>query len=157
MEAAQKLAAKVKSGDGFDLDDFLGQLQQMKQMGGLSSLMDKLPTQMAAKASDADLSRAEKDVRRKEGIINSMTPQERRKPELIKATRKKRIAAGAGVHVQEVNRLLKEFEQMQGMMKKMKGGGLMKMMKKMGGMKGLMGGGGLPPGMGGPGGGKLPF
>ena len=85
-----------------------------------------------------------------------MTPLERRKPELIKATRKRRIAAGAGVHVQEVNRLLKEFEQMQGMMKQMKGGGLMKMMKRLGGMKGLMGGGGMPPGMGGPGG-KLPF
>lgn len=145
VEAAQKLAAKVKSG-GFDLNDFLAQLQQMKQMGGLSSLMDKLPTQLAAKASEADLTRAERDIRRKEGIINSMTPLERRKPELLKATRKRRIAAGAGVQVQEVNRLLNEFEQMQGMMKKMKGGGLMKMMKRMGGMKGL------PPGMGGGGG-----
>jgi signal recognition particle subunit SRP54 len=137
MAAAQKLAAKVKSGDGFDLDDFLEQLRQMKKMGGLSSLMDKLPAQMAGKASEADLSRAEKDIRRKEGIICSMTPKERRKPEIIKATRKRRIAAGAGVQVQEVNRLLKEFEQMQGMMKKMKGGGLMKMMKRMGGMKGM--------------------
>jgi signal recognition particle subunit SRP54 len=137
MAEAQKLAAKVKSGDGFDLDDFLNQLRQMKKMGGLSSLMDKLPTQMAAKAGQVDMDRAEKDIRRKEGIICSMTPQERRKPELIKATRKRRIAAGAGVHVQEVNRLLKEFEQMQGMMKKMKGGGLMKMMKRMGGMKGM--------------------
>jgi len=149
VAAAQKLAAKVKSG-GFDLNDFLGQLQQMKQMGGLSSLMDKLPAQMAAKASEADLTRAERDIRRKEGIINSMTPLERRKPELLKATRKRRIAAGAGVQVQEVNRLLGEFEQMQGMMKKMKGGGLMKMMKRMGGMKGgggfpgLGGGGGMP-------------
>ena len=147
MEAAQKLAAKVKSGDGFDLNDFLGQLQQMKQMGGLSSLMDKLPAQLMAKAGAVDMDRAEKDIKRKEGIIQSMTPKERRKPELIKATRKKRIAGGAGVQVQEVNRLLKEFEQMQGMMKKMKGGGLMKMMKKMGGMKG-MGGGGMP---------KMPF
>src|SRR6478736_4355728 len=147
VAAAQKLAAKVKSG-GFDLNDFLSQLQQMKQMGGLSSLMDKLPTQLAAKASEADLTRAERDIRRKEGIINSMTPLERRKPELLKATRKRRIAAGAGVQVQEVNRLLNEFEQMQGMMKKMKGGGLMKMMKKMGGMKGglpgMGGGGGMP-------------
>ncbi|WP_028605920.1 signal recognition particle protein [Ottowia thiooxydans] len=157
MEAAKKLADKVKSGSGFDLQDFLGQLQQMKQMGGLGSLMDKLPTQMMAKATDADLNRAEKDIRRKEGIINSMTSQERRKPDLLKASRKRRIAAGAGVQVQEVNRLLKEFEQMQGMMKQMKGGGLMKMMRRMGGMKGMMGGGGLPPGMGGPGGGKLPF
>ncbi len=146
MAAAQKLAAKVKSGDGFDLQDFLEQIRQMKNMGGLSSFMDKLPSQMAGKASEADLDRAEKDIKRKEGIICSMTPLERRKPDLIKATRKRRIAAGAGVHVQEVNRLLKEFEQMQGMMKKMKGGGLMKMMKRMGGMKGM----GMPklPGMG---------
>ena len=147
MAAAQKLAAKVKSGDGFDLQDFLEQIRQMKNMGGLSSLMDKLPSQMSGKATEADLSRAEKDIKRKEGIICSMTPLERRKPELIKATRKRRIAAGAGVHVQEVNRLLKEFEQMQGMMKKMKGGGLMKMMKRMGGMGGMKG---MPrlPGMG---------
>ncbi|MEO7128025.1 MAG: signal recognition particle protein [Rhodoferax sp.] len=137
VEAAQKLAAKVKSGAGFDLNDFLGQLQQMKQMGGLSSLLDKLPAQMAAKAGQVDMNKAEKDVRRKEGIIQSMTPLERRKPDLIKATRKRRIAAGSGVHVQEVNRLLNEFEQMQGMMKKMKGSGMMKMMKRMGGMKGM--------------------
>ena len=137
MEAAQKLAAKVKSGGAFDLNDFLAQIQQMKQMGGLSSLMDKLPAAMAAKAGQVDMDRAEKDIRRKEGIIHSMTPLERRKPELIKATRKRRIAAGAGVQVQEVNRMLKEFEQMQEMMKKMKGGGLMKMMKRMGGMKGM--------------------
>ncbi len=151
MEAAQKLAAKVKSGAGFDLNDFLSQIQQMKQMGGLSSLMDKLPTQMMAKAGEVDLDRAEKDIRRKEGIIQSMTLLERRKPELIKATRKRRIATGSGVQVQDVNRLLKEFEQMQDMMKKMKGGGLMKMMKRMGGMKGMggMGGGGMGgfPGM----------
>jgi signal recognition particle subunit SRP54 len=137
MEAAQKLAAKVKSGAGFDLNDFLAQLQQMKQMGGLSSLMDKLPAQMAAKAGQVDTDRVEKDLRRKEGIINSMTKLERRKPELIKATRKRRIATGAGVQVQDVNRLLKEFEQMQDMMKKMKGGGMMKLMKRMGGMKGM--------------------
>ncbi len=137
MAAAQKLAAKVKSGEGFDLNDFLAQLQQMRQMGGLSSLMDKLPTQLAAKAGQVDTDRVEKDLRRKEGIINSMTRLERRKPELIKATRKRRIAAGAGVQVQDVNRLLKEFEQMQEMMKKMKGGGMMKLMKRMGGMKGL--------------------
>jgi signal recognition particle subunit SRP54 len=136
MEAAQKLAAKVKSG-GFDLNDFLSQIQQMKSMGGLSQLMDKLPAQMQAKAGQVDMNKAEKDIKRKEGIIQSMTPLERRKPELIKATRKRRIAAGAGVHVQEVNRLLNEFEQMQGMMKKMKGGGLMKMMKRMGGGKGM--------------------
>ena len=137
MAAAQKLAAKVKAGDGFDLDDFLSQLQQMKNMGGLAGLLDKLPTQMAAKAGQVDMEKAEKDMKRKEGIIQSMTPLERRKPELIKATRKKRIANGSGVQVQEVNRLLNEFEQMQGMMKKMKGSGMMKMMKRMGGMKGM--------------------
>ena len=137
MAAAQKLAAKVKSGGGFDLNDFLAQIQQMKQMGGLSSLMDKMPASIAAKAGQMDMGRAEKDIQRKQGIIHSMTPLERRKPELIKATRKRRIAAGAGVQVQEVNRMLKEFEQMQDMMKKMKGGGMMKMMKRMGGMKGM--------------------
>jgi signal recognition particle subunit SRP54 len=146
LDAAQKLAAKVKSGDGFDLNDFLAQIQQMKQMGGLSSLMEKLPTQLSAQAGKVDMGKVEKDIRRKEGIIQSMTPLERRKPDIIKASRKKRIAQGAGVQVQEVNRLLKEFEQMQEMMKKMKGGGLMKMMKRMGGMKGL--GGGMP---------KMPF
>jgi signal recognition particle subunit SRP54 len=137
MEAAQKLAAKVKSGAGFDLNDFLAQLQQMKQMGGLSTLMDKMPAQVQAKAGNVDMEKAERDIRRKEGIICSMTAAERRKPEIIKATRKRRIAAGAGVQVQEVNRLLNEFEQMQTMMKKMKGGGLMKLMKRMGGGKGM--------------------
>jgi signal recognition particle subunit SRP54 len=139
IEAAQKLAAKVKSGGGFDLNDFLAQIQQMKQMGGLSSLMDKLPASMSAKAGQIDVDKVERDVRRKQGIIHSMTALERRKPDLIKATRKRRIAAGAGVQVQDVNRLLKEFEQMQDMMKKMKGGGMMKMMKRMGGMKGMPG------------------
>lgn len=139
MAAAQKLAEKMKSGDNFDLNDFLAQISQMKKMGGLSGLIDKLPTEIAAKTGQADMDRAERDVRRMEGIINSMTPLERRKPDLIKATRKRRIAAGAGVQVQEVNRLLNQFDQMQGMMKKMKGGGLMKMMKRMGGMKGMKG------------------
>jgi signal recognition particle subunit SRP54 len=134
---AQKLADKVKSG-GFDLNDFLMQISQMKKMGGLAGLMDKLPSQLTAKAAGADLGKAERDVKRMEGIICSMTPLERRKPDLIKAARKRRIAAGAGVQVQEVNRLLNQFDQMQGMMKKMKGGGLMKMMKRMGG------GGGFP-------------
>jgi len=137
VAAAQKMAEKMKSGKGFDLNDFLSQLQQMKQMGGLASMMEKLPAQMAAKAGQVDMGKAEKDMRRKEGIILSMTPLERRKPDLIKATRKRRIANGAGVHVQEVNRMLNEFEQMQGMMKKMSGGGMMKMMKKLGGMKGM--------------------
>jgi signal recognition particle subunit SRP54 len=137
IEAAQKLAAKVKSGAGFDLNDFLSQIQQMKQMGGLSGLMDKLPSHMAAKAGQMDMDKVERDIRRKEGIIHSMTPLERSKPDLIKATRKRRIAAGSGVQVQDVNRMLKEFEQMQDMMKKMKGSGMMKMMKRMGGMKGM--------------------
>ncbi len=145
LAAAQKLADKVKAGDGFDLNDFLAQLSQMKKMGGLAGLMDKLPSQLTGKAANmapADMDRAERDVRRMEGIICSMTPLERRKPELLKATRKRRIAGGAGVQVQEVNRLLNQFEQMRGMMKKMKGGGMMKMMKRMGGMKALGGMGG---------------
>ncbi len=139
IKVAQKLADKVKSGGNFDLNDFLAQISQMKNMGGLAGLMDKLPSQLSAKAAGADMDRAERDVRRMEGIICSMTPLERRKPELIKASRKRRIAAGAGVQVQDVNRMLNQFEQMQGMMKKMKGGGLMKMMKRMGG-----GGGAFP-------------
>jgi len=143
IAAAQKLVEKVKSGDGFDLNDFLSQLSQMKKMGGLSGLMDKLPTQMmggkAANVGQADMDRAERDMRRMEGIICSMTPLERRKPELLKATRKRRIAMGAGVQVQDVNRLLNQYEQMRDMMKKMKGGGMMKMMKRLGGMKGFPG------------------
>ncbi|MES2991517.1 MAG: signal recognition particle protein [Pseudomonadota bacterium] len=144
MAAAEKLVAKVKAGDSFDLNDFLSQLSQMKKMGGLGGLMDKLPSQMTGgkMPGQADMDRAERDMRRMEGIINSMTPTERRKPDLLKATRKRRVAAGAGVHVQDVNRLLNQFEQMRDMMKKMKGGGMMKMMKRMGGMKGLGGPGG---------------
>ena len=144
MQAAQQMAAKVKSGAGFDLNDFLAQLQQMKQMGGLASMMDKLPSQLTAKAGAIDLNRAEKEMNRKQGIIHSMTPRERTHPDVIKATRKRRIAAGAGVQVQEVNRLLNEFAQMQDMMKKMRGGGMMKMMKKLGGMKGMGGFPGMP-------------
>ncbi len=146
MASAQKLVDKVKSGESFDLNDFLSQLSQMKKMGGLSGLMEKLPSQLTAKAGamgQADMDRAEREVRRMEGIICSMTPQERRKPDLLKATRKRRIAAGAGVQVQDVNRLLNQYEQMRDMMKKMKGGGMMKMMKRMGGMKGMGGLGGL--------------
>ena len=143
---AKQLADKVKSGGNFDLNDFLMQISQMKKMGGLAGLMDKLPSQLAGKAAGADMGRAERDVKRMEGIICAMTALERRKPELIKASRKRRIATGAGVPVQEVNRMLNQFEQMQGMMKKMKGGGLMKMMKRMGGMGGMGGGGGFPGG-----------
>ena len=138
VEAAQKFADKMKSGGGFDLNDFLSQISQMKKMGGLSSLMDKLPSQLTAKAQGADMDRAERDVKRMEGILNAMTAKERRTPTLLmdgksKASRKRRIASGAGVQIQDVNRLLNQFDQMQGMMKKMKGGGLMKMMKRMGG------------------------
>ncbi len=151
LQAAEKLANKVKKGEGFDLSDFLSQLEQMQSMGGLSNLMDKMPTQLANKAKQVDLDKAERDMRRKKGIIQSMTPLERSKPALIKATRKKRIADGSGVAVHEVNKLLSEFEQMQQMMKQLSGGGMMKMMKRMGGMKGMKnmlgGGGGKMPGL----------
>jgi len=143
VAAAQKLADKVKSGTAFDMNDFLSQISQMKKMGGLAGLMDKLPTQMTAKTGAVDMDKAERDVRRMEGIICSMTALERRKPDLIKATRKRRIAAGAGVQVQEVNRMINQFEQMRDMMKKMSGGGMMKMMKRMGAMKGMGGPGGM--------------
>ncbi len=142
VAAAQKFADKMRTGERFDMNDFLSQLSQMKKMGGLSGLMDKLPSQMMGKAGSpgaADMDRAERDVRRMEGIICAMTRLERRKPELIKASRKRRIATGAGVQVQDVNRLIKQFDQMQDMMKKMKGGGMMKMMRRMGAMKGLGG------------------
>jgi signal recognition particle subunit SRP54 len=137
-EAARGLAEKLKGGSRFDLNDFLAQISQMKKMGGLSSMMDKLPAQMQAAAGQADMTRAEKDIRRMQGIIHSMTPAERTKPELIKASRKRRIAVGAGVQVQDVNRMLAQFDQMQAMMKKMQKGGLAKMMR---GMKGMMPGG----------------
>ena len=134
MAEAQKLAEKFKKGKDFDFDDFKSQLTQMRKMGGVSALMDKLPAHLTQAANQApDLQ--EKQMRRTEGIINSMTPQERRKPELLKASRKRRIAAGAGVQVQEINRLITQFEQMQKMMKMMKGGGMAKMMR---GMKGMM-------------------
>ena len=142
MQAAEKLAAKVKSGVRFDLNDFLSQIQQMRKMGGLGQLLDKLPTQLANQAKGTDLQRADREIGRKQGIIHSMTRAERSKPEIIKATRKRRIALGAGVQVQDVNRLLNEFAQMQDMMKQMRGGGLQKLMKRMGAFKGG------PPGIG---------
>ena len=135
VQAAQKLADKVKKGGDFDLNDFRAQLTQMKSMGGLSSLMDKLPAQFQQAAGKADMGQAEKQMRRMEGIINSMTRLERAKPDLIKASRKRRIAIGAGVQVQEVNRMLAQFDQMRSMMKKLKGNNLAKMMR---GMKGMM-------------------
>jgi signal recognition particle subunit SRP54 len=115
VERAKKLAKKVKSGKGFDLDDFKSQIEQMRKMGGLAALVDKLPAEIARAAQGATLD--EKRIARLEGIINSMTQQERVKPELLKASRKRRIAAGAGVSVQEVNQLLNQFEQTQKMMK----------------------------------------
>ena len=134
---AQKLAAKMKSGDKFDLNDFRDQLAQVKKMGDMGALLEKLPAQFSQAAGQLQGGQAEKQLRRTEGILNSMTPLERAKPELLKASRKRRIAAGAGVPVQEVNPLLNQFEQMQGMMKQMKKGGMAKMMRAMGGMKNL--------------------
>ena len=130
---AQKLADKFKKGKDFDLEDFKSQLTQMKKMGGIASLSDKLPAQLTNMAQ-ASPELQEKALKRTEAIIDSMTPLERRKPELLKASRKRRIATGAGVQVQEVNRLLAQFEQMQKMMKMMRGGNLGKMMRNMKGM-----------------------
>jgi signal recognition particle subunit SRP54 len=126
-DQAAKLARKVRSGKGFDLDDFKAQLDQMRKMGGMEGLLDKLPGELAraAHAAQAD----ERTMRRLEGIINSMTPAERMRPELLKASRKRRIAAGAGATVQEVNRLLAQFEQAQKMMKMMAKGGMQKMLR----------------------------
>ncbi len=138
---AEKLVAKISKG-GFDLGDFRDQLTQMQQMGGMASLMDKLPSHMAQAASKTNLSEADKQTKRMRGIIDSMTPRERTKPELLKASRKRRIAAGAGVQVQEVNRLLTQFEQMQTMMKQFKGGKMARTMATMaakGAAKGLGG------------------
>ena len=138
---AEKLANKISKG-GFDLGDFRDQLVQMQQMGGMAGLMDKLPSHMAQAASKTNLSAADKQTRRMRGIIDSMTPKERAKPELLKATRKRRIAAGAGVEVQEVNRLLSQFDQMQTMMKQFKGGKMARTMASMaakGATKGLGG------------------
>jgi signal recognition particle subunit SRP54 len=143
-QKAQKLAKKVQKGKGFDLQDFKEQLEQMRNMGGMMSLMDKLPgagnmsAQIKDKAND-------KSFNQMEAIINSMTPGERARPDVIKGSRKRRIAAGSGTQIQDVNRLLKQFTQMQKMMKKMSGGGMKKMMRN---MKGMMPPGG-PGGMGG--------
>jgi len=143
-EKAQKLAKKVQKGKGFDLQDFKEQLEQMRNMGGMMSMMDKMPgmgnmsAQIKDKAND-------KSFVQMESIINSMTPGERTRPDVIKGGRKRRIAAGSGTQIQDVNRLLKQFTQMQKMMKKMSGGGMKKMMRN---MKGMMPPGG-PGGMGG--------
>ncbi len=131
---AEKLAQKIKKGQGFDLEDFKTQLQQMKKAGGIGAMMDKLPAQLT-RGMAVNQAVDERSLNRIEGIINAMTPTERRHPDLLKASRKRRVATGAGVSVQEVNRLLGQFEQMQKMMKMLSKGGLGKMMR---GMKGMI-------------------
>src|SRR2546423_1794518 len=126
-KAARTFAKKVKSGKGFDLDDFKMQMGQMRKMGGMESFLDKLPGDLARMAQSSQVD--ERAIRRLVGIIDSMTPAERAKPELLKASRKRRIAAGAGVSVQEVNRLLTQFEQAQKMMKMVAKGGMQKMLR----------------------------
>ncbi len=133
-ETAAEFAKKLKSGKTFDLNDFKEQIGQMRKMGGITSMLDKLPAQFAQMAGQMPVGTEDKAIRRIEGIVNAMTPDERGKPELIKASRKRRIAAGAGVQVQEVNRLLKQFEQTQKMMKQFSKGGIGKMMRSMKGM-----------------------
>ena len=138
---AEKLARKVAKGKDFNLEDLLAQLRQLEQMGGVAALMDKLPAQLTAKAGQLPQGN-EKEVRRQIAIICSMTPQERRYPKNIDGSRKRRIAAGSGTQVAEINRLLKNFLQMQKMMKGMGKGGLGRMMRAMGGR--------MPPGLGRP-------
>ena len=133
LEEAKRVAEKVRKGKGFDLEDFRSQIAQMNKMGGVASLLDKLPANLVGQVDPAKL-QDDKQLKRIVGIIDSMTPQERAKPELIKASRKRRIATGAGVPVQAVNQLLNQFEQMQKMMKMMKGGNLQRMMRNMKGM-----------------------
>jgi signal recognition particle subunit SRP54 len=124
---AEKFAKKMQSGKSFDLNDFKMQIVQMRKMGGMSAMMDKLPSQLSQAAAGGKID--DKQIARTEGIINSMTPLERSKPELIKASRKRRIAMGAGVQVMHVNQLLNQFEQMQKMMKMLSKGGMAKMMR----------------------------
>jgi signal recognition particle subunit SRP54 len=132
-EQAEKLARKIKKGKDFDLEDLHDQLLQVERMGGLNALMDKLPSQLTAKAGALPQDNG-KEIKRQVAIIRSMTPKERRHPKTIDASRKRRIAAGSGVHVSEINKLLKNYLQMQKVMKSMsKGGGLAKMMRAFGG------------------------
>lgn len=134
QDKAQELVRKINKGKGFDLDDFREQLQQMDKMGGMASLMDKLPG--VGKMPDANqLAQGEKQMRRNVAIINSMTAGERRKPDIIRGSRKRRIASGSGTQVQDVNRLLKQFMEMQSMMKRMGKGGMAQMLR---GLKGRM-------------------
>jgi signal recognition particle subunit SRP54 len=142
---AQRLAKKVEKGGRFDLEDFRDQLQQMKNMGGIGAMLDKMPG-MGGMAQAAQSQLDTKQFDRMEAMINSMTAKERKNPDLINPSRKRRITAGSGTAVPDLNRLLKQHKQMQKMMKKMKGGGMQRMMRGMGGMMG--GGGGMPPGGG---------
>ncbi len=134
-QKAVDFAKKLKAGKGFDLNDFKDQIGQVRKMGGLASMIDKLPAQFSQAAGQLPAGSEEKAVARIEGIINSMTPTERSKPELIKAARKRRIALGAGVQVQEVNRLLRQFEQTQQMMKQFSRGGMAQLLR---GMKNIL-------------------
>jgi signal recognition particle subunit SRP54 len=138
-EEAERLARKVVKGHGFDMADLRGQLEQLQKMGGVGALLDKLPT-AAVQKSQVSPDQGDKDVRRQIAIINSMTPKERRNPAIIDGSRRRRIANGSGVQVQDVNRLLKQFMEMQRVMKSMKGGKLRQLMSA------LKGGGGRPPG-----------
>jgi signal recognition particle subunit SRP54 len=132
-DEAERLAKKFKAGKGFDLEDFKAQIHQMRKMGGVGAFLDKLPGQFSQVANQASVD--DRAFNRIEGIINAMTRQERAKPEILKASRKRRIAAGAGVTVQEVNRLLNQFEQAQKMMKMVQKGGMARLMR---GMKGML-------------------
>ena len=132
-EEAEKLAEKVKSGKNFDLDDFKNQISQMKKMGGVGVMMDKMPAQISGAASKINPEDGDKSIVQIEAIISSMTFQERKHPDVIKAKRKIRIANGSGVHVQDVNRLLKQFEEMQKMMKMFSKGGMGKVMRGLAG------------------------
>ena len=137
---AEKLGKKLRKGEGFDLEDFRDQLQQLNNMGGMSSLLDKLPG-MGQIADVAKSGAAEKEFAKLETMINSMTPAERRRPDIINGSRKRRICAGSGTQIPELNRLLKQHKQMQKMMKKVSGkGGMQKMMRGMGAMMGGAGG-----------------
>jgi len=142
-EKAEKLAKKIKRGARFDLEDFKEQLQQMQNMGGMSNMIDKLPGLSNAQKQAAGMV-DDKTFGRMEAIINSMTLKERRRPELLNGSRKRRITEGSGTSIQDLNRLLKQHKQMQKMMKKMKGGGLANMMRGMGGMGGMKPPGGFP-------------
>ncbi len=136
-EKAAKLTQKLKKGKGFDLEDFRDQLQQMKNMGGLSGLLDKLPMLGGVNLSQMGNAQqaAEKQFKQMEAMINSMTPEERRDPDMISASRKRRIALGSGTQVQDVGRMLKQHKQMQKMMKKVTAkGGLSRMMRGLGGL-----------------------